>query len=93
MTKAEEFVANLHTRKGMSMEDFSHFISPWAQTWEEEVFFETTVKTLSNLLGGDMKTSLIFQLFLFVSRSEENKSDAALVKPIQVFFLMLFELS
>jgi len=83
MKKAEEFVANLHTRKGMSMEDFSHFISPWAQTWEEEVFFETTVKTLSNLLGGDMKTSLIFQLFLFVSRSEENKSDAALVKPIQ----------
>jgi len=83
MKKAEQLIANIQTRKGMGMQDYSHFISPWAQTWEEEVFFETTVKTLSNLIRGDMKASLIFQLFLFVSKSAETKNDAVLIKKIQ----------
>ena len=93
MKKAEQLIANIQTRKGMGMQDYSHFISPWAQTWEEEVFFETTVETLSNLLRGDMKASLIFQLFLFVSKSEETKNGAALVKKIQVVFLCYLNFS
>ena len=92
MKKAEQFIANIQTRKGMGMQDYSHFTSPWAQTWEEEDFFETTVKTLSNLIRGDMKASLIFQLFLFVSKSAETKNDAVLIKKIQVVSSMLFEL-
>lgn len=66
--KAEKLLPDIQTRKGMGMEDYSHFISPWAQSWEEEVFFETSVKTLVQLLRGDLKTSLLFQLLLLTSK-------------------------
>jgi len=69
MEKAEKVLADIQTSKGTGMEDYSHFISPWAQTWEEEVFFETSVKTLIQLLRGDMKTSLLFQLVILASNS------------------------
>ena len=82
--KAEKLLPDIQTRKGMGMEDYSHFISPWAQSWEEEVFFETSVKTLVQLLRGDLKTSLLFQLLLLTSKPVGSAAANSGLKQVKV---------
>ena len=40
---------DVKARAGMGLEEYSFFISPWAQSFEEEVFFDETVKKVGQV--------------------------------------------
>ena len=44
-----EYLPNIKQWRGFSLEDFSMFISPWAQTFEDEEFFMNTVKRVGEV--------------------------------------------
>ena len=55
--------------RGLGMKDYSIFRSPWAQSLEDEVFFETTVKAVGKLVEGDIKICVLYHLLLLLSSS------------------------
>jgi len=49
---------------GLGMQQFSFFVSPWAQTEEEENTFKLVVTAVGKLVTADRRVAILFQALL-----------------------------
>ena len=47
---------------GLGMHQFSFFVSPWAQTEEEENTFKRVVTAVGKLVTADRRVAILFQV-------------------------------
>ena len=69
--------------RGAKIGDYALFISPWAQTEEDEIFFEKTILDLGKILEDDCKLSVIFQMLLMISTPPGCKRPCKQICEIQ----------
>jgi len=67
----DQYFPHMEDLDGIGLEDFASFTSPWAQTMEDEAFFMSTCREVSQLLGADLKLHIAY-LTLLVSSQPDN---------------------
>ena len=58
--------------EGIGMEDLAMFISPWARTLDDELFFRNTCTEVAQVLGSDLKLCVVYHTLLISSQPENS---------------------
>jgi len=69
--------------RGLALEDYEMFTSPWAQSMDDEIFFEETMKNLGDLIKDDRKLMVAYQMLLMASQTPGVKQTNKVVCGIQ----------
>lgn len=61
-------IPNFEEMRGVRIDDYSMFTSPWAISIEDEEIFNETTKELGKLLGADLKLWVVYLMLLITSQ-------------------------
>jgi hypothetical protein len=70
--------------RSLGFDDYEIFTSPWAQSMDDEDFFQETMKGVGELIGDDEKLMVAFQMLLMATQPPGAKPVVKAIQSIQV---------